>query len=226
MNNIKKRFLKDISKIQRKLSSYRERGLKVFATSSFQTNSVVLLHILSQIDKTIPIYMLNTGYLFPETLQFKEKLVELLGINVIELTSYIPKIQQRDNLGQLIYASDTDHCCYLNKVQPLEPILIKNDVWISGVRATQSSARAKMKEEERTPTGEIRYHPILHFSNKDVYDYLRVFDLPKHPLENEGYSSIGCQPCTTKYIFEIGREGRWKGLNKTECGLHTELISK
>lgn len=213
-------FENKIKFIKDQISSYKEKGLKIFVTSSFQTNSVLLLHIISRIDNQIPVYFLNTGYHFPETLLFKSDLKKMLDLNVIDLFPSVPKSQQRDSDGRLMYASDPDYCCYMNKVQPLEPIKQKYEVWLSGIRGDQNENR-NQKGVEESEEGLIRYHPIIDWSSKMVYQYLKYYDLPRHPLEEEGYLSIGCQPCTQKFITgDNGREGRWKGLNKSECGLH------
>ena len=218
----------DITPIKRRIQAYKERGLKLFATSSFQTYSLPMLHIISRIDAEIPVYFLNTGYHFPETLRFKEEVADMLGLNVIDLKPAIPKNLQRDAHGQLYFASDPDLCCHLNKVQPLEPVLAEKDVWITGVRHDQCQNREGMQEEEVAPQGTIRYHPMLNFDKRKVVQYLKAYDLPRHPLGLKGYVSIGCEPCTKRVSpseMASERDGRWGGLNKTECGLHTELMA-
>jgi len=219
--------MKDVRPIQSKIAEYQKKNKRIFATSSFQSHSIPLLHLLSKIDNTIPIYYLNTGYLFPETIQFKDLLANRFGMNFISLRSPLPKSQQRDKNGQLLFTSDPDYCCYLNKTQPLEPILKSMDVWINGIRADQNSYRAGLKEEEATPQGALRYHPILDWTSKDIHDYRMKYDLPAHPLERNGYLSIGCEPCT-RSVFEGSdeRSARWFGMNKIECGIHTDLIKK
>ncbi len=213
--------------IKDKLASYKSRGMQVFMTSSFQTHSIPLLHIISQIDASIPIYFLDTGYHFPETLTFRDEVSKMLNLNLKVVKSSIPKSMQKDDQGHLLFASNIDYCCYLNKVQPLEPVIDFMDVWISGVRAQQNNNRKNLKEEERTPNGKLRYHPVLDWTNKMIYSYARDFNLPSHPLEAKGYLSVGCEPCT-RSAFEMNEErgGRWAGMKKTECGLHTELIQK
>ena len=215
----------ELEEIKHQLDEFKRQGKRVFATSSFQTNSVALLHIVSIFYPEMPIYMLNTGYLFPETLDFKDKLVEDFGLNVQLLRSETPRLQQRDSRGRFLFASDTDTCCHINKIAPLEPIIAGNDVWINGIRASQSATRKSMKKLQ--PTKRIlRYHPMLSWSSPMVYAYIEENNLPKHPLEEEGYISIGCRPCTQKWIDSLdGRGGRWAGQNKTECGLHTTLGS-
>jgi phosphoadenosine phosphosulfate reductase len=225
MNN----FSTLVAEIKYDLDGYKERGLKIFASSSLQTNSMPLLHILSQVAPEIPVYFLNTGYHFPETLSFRKQVQDLLKLSITDLYSAVPRNQQRDEAGRLLFTSDPDYCCYLNKIQPLEPILVSHDVWISGVRGDQSKVRAQMRREEKAPNGVIRFHPMLGWSSKMVYDYIKENNLPKHPLEGEGYMSIGCEPCTRKIDVNAlldDRSGRWAGMNKTECGLHTQLITR
>ena len=219
--------MKEIEIIRNQIEEYKAKGLSLFATSSFQTHSIPLLHILSIIDNSIPVYYLNTGYLFPETLRFKDSLSDLLGLNFYALTPLVPKSQQRDSKGQLFFTSDPDYCCYLNKTQPMEPILQSYGVWINGIRADQNANRAKMKREEKTPQGALRYHPMLDWTSKDIYEYRKKYALPAHPMEKLGYLSIGCEPCTRKLLDgKDERNARWFGMNKIECGLHTDLITK
>lgn len=217
----------DFDAIKIKIKQYQDEGKKIFTTSSFQSHSLVLLHILSRIDSRLPVFFLDTGYHFPETLEFKEQVTELFNINTIDLKSSTPKNMQKDKDGRLLFTSDPDHCCYLNKIQPMESILMSYDIWINGVRADQSKVRKNFKEEEKAPHGVMRFHPILDWNNKMIVEYQKEYNLPVHPLETKGYLSIGCEPCTRKYDPDISeREARWFGLNKTECGLHTELVIK
>ncbi|MEE4277588.1 MAG: phosphoadenylyl-sulfate reductase [Halieaceae bacterium] len=209
-----------------RIHSYLDRGLRVFTTSSFQTQSLPLLHIISRVDRDIPVYYTNTGFLFPKTLSFAEDLAERLGLRVIALRPEVPKLKQMDRAGRFLYASDPDHCCYLNKVQPLEPVLREHDLWINGVRADQSSTRAAMQEEESAAYDCLRYHPMLDWDARSVYYYRQQHELPEHPMEAEGYLSIGCEPCTLRATGDgNARNARWFGMNKTECGLNTTLVS-
>jgi phosphoadenosine phosphosulfate reductase len=219
--------MKNLERIKEKILEYSSTGKKLFATSSFQTHSIPLLHIIAQVDNSIPVYFLNTGYLFPETILFKDELADKLGLQFIALNSIVSKTQQRDEKGNLFFTSDPDYCCFLNKTQPMEPVLKTMDIWINGIRADQSATRAQMKEEEETPQGALRYHPMLHWSSKDIYEYRAEHNLPAHPLEARGYLSVGCEPCTRKLLSgDDERSARWFGMNKVECGLHTDLIKK
>ena len=213
--------------IKQKIEGYKAQGLKIFTSSSFQTHSIPLLHIISRIDNTIQVYFINTGYHFTETLDYRDEVAELLGLNLKILYSPISRINQRDTNGKLLYASDPDYCCYINKVAPLEPVLAEYDVWINGVRKSQSNVRKNFEEEQKAKFGVLRYHPVLGWTDKMIYQYLNEFTWPRHPLEDKGYISIGCEPCTRKWNFDNDeRGGRWFGLKKTECGLNTELVEK
>lgn len=212
-----------VNEIQNKIRDYQARGKTMFISSSFQSHSIPMLHIISQVAPEIPVYFLNTGYHFPETIVYKKKISKLLSLNVIQLTSPISMVHQKDQNGLLMYASDPDYCCELNKTLPLEPILASNDIWITGVRADQSSHRSKMTVEMQANEKTLRYHPMLFWTAKMIYEYRMAHDLPEHPLEEQGYVSIGCSPCTIKYEDQK-RGGRWKGMKKEECGLHTQLI--
>ena len=217
----------DFDEIKSHIIKYQEEGKKLFTTSSFQTHSIVLLHLLSRIDKSIPVYCLNTGFLFPETMAYKDQLADEFGLNMIEIKPDVPKSLQKDSEGKLLFASDPDRCCYYNKVQPMDRLLSDYDIWINGIRRDQNANRAKMKVEEKSKFDSVRFHPMLEWTNKMIFDYIREYQLPKHPLDAQGYSSIGCEPCTRKPSLEMmEREARWYGMNKTECGLHTELVSK
>ncbi len=216
-----------IELVENKIAQYQSNGKKMFTSSSFQSHSLVMLHLISRIDKTIPVYFINTGYHFPETLAFKDRIANAFELNVIDIKSDVPKFMQRDGEGKLLFASDPDHCCYLNKTMPVDSLLRSHDVWINGVRADQSSVRASLKEEQPAPHGAVRYHPMLQWTSKMIWQYIKEFKLPSHPLEEKGFASIGCEPCTRRHDPRMQeREARWFGLKKVECGLHTELVVK
>lgn len=108
----------------------------------------------------------------------------------------------------------------------MEPVMMEYDVWINGIRADQNANRRNMKVEQPAPHDCLRFHPMLDWSNKMIYEYINEHDLPRHPLDDKGYQSIGCEPCTRKFDLNNERDARWFGMNKTECGLHTELVTK
>jgi phosphoadenosine phosphosulfate reductase len=203
------------------LARYRAAGMRVFATSSFQPNSVLLLHLLASRAPWVPVYFLDTGYHFPETLLWRDAVARQTGLRVVDLRSPMPRSQQRDGEGRLLFVSDPDRCCHLNKVLPLLPVQAGHDVWVTGVRATQSAQRAAMDEEEPDPSGILKYNPLLRWTGAEVEALRAARDLPRHPLEGRGYASVGCAPCTTASGGGLDdRGGRWSGQRKTECGLH------
>ena len=212
--------------ITKQLKKYEQEGKTMFVTSSFQTHSIVLLHIISRINPNIPIYFINTGFLFPETIKYKDLIAREFGLNILDVKSVIPKSQQKDSFGNLLFTSDPDYCCFLNKIQPLDPILAEHDVWINGVRADQTDVRGAMNVEEKSKFGTLRFHPMLDWNKKEIYAYIREYKLPKHPLDEQGYMSIGCEPCTRRVNLGDERSARWFGMNKTECGLNTDLVEK
>jgi phosphoadenosine phosphosulfate reductase len=215
----------DTKQIKEKIENYISDGKSIFTSSSFQTHSIPLLHIISTIDATIPVYFLNTGYHFPETIEFRDHIVELLNLNLVDLKPDTPKNMQMNPDGKLLFTSDPDHCCYLNKTQPMEQVLLRFDVWVNGIRAEQNALRRDMKVEESAKHNVIRFHPLIGWTNKDIHAYRTKYKLPEHPLESKGYFSIGCEPCTRRMDLEMQeREARWYGLNKTECGLNTDLV--
>ncbi len=215
-----------LPEIQSRIQSWLGQGRTMFATSSFQTHSLPMLHIISRIDPSIPVMFLNTGYLFPETLAFRDQVARLMNLNVVNIAPTVPKFNQRDDTGRLYFASNPDLCCYLNKVLPLEPCLQKFDIWINGIRSDQNSNRQSMGVIQQGPFDCLRFHPMLDWTVAMIYDYLEQHELPRHPLDEQGYWSIGCEPCTIAPGTAGHRSGRWHGQNKTECGLHTQLARK
>ena len=214
-----------VEQIGRKLEEFKRSGKKAFTSSSFQSHSIPLLHLISRFDKDIPVYFLNTGFHFPETIAFRHEIEELLGLNVIDLVSPVAKTGQRDEQGKFFFANNPDHCCYLNKVLPLEPVIEKHDVWISGVRRDQTKFRSQLQDEEVLNDGKLRYHPMLDWTSKMIWEYRKEFNLPQHPLEAKGFLSIGCMPCTRSVEESSeGRGGRWAGMSKEECGIQTEFV--
>lgn len=208
-----------------RVHAFQAEGKKIFASTSFQGHSVPMLHMLMRIEPTVPVYYVNTGYLFPETLRFRDTLKKLLGLNFVQLRPLVPKSQQRNEEGALMYSWDPDRDAYLNKVQPMERVLAGHDVWINGVRADQSDARKRLSVEQPAAYGCLRYHPLLDWNARMVHAYINEHALPPHPLEAEGYLSIGDMPYTRKAMEGYDeRTSRWYGLKKTECGLNTELV--
>lgn len=203
-----------------------DAGKSMFVSSSFQTHSLPLLHILSGFVPEVKTYFIQTGFHFPETMHFRTEVGKAFGMEIHDVSSAVPKLQQRDSEGNFYFTSDPDYCCFLNKTQPMEPLLAKYDVWINGIRADQNANRGNMPRFAHTPQGAMRYHPMLDWTKQEIWRYIAMHDLPRHPLDEKGYVSIGCEPCTMKPSLENDREGRWFGQSKTECGLHLDLVKK
>lgn len=216
----------DISAIRFKIEQFLAQGKSVFTTSSFQTHSIVLLHIISRINENIPVYFINTGYHFAETIKYKDEVAAALGLRVINLNPLVPKNMQRNKEGNLLFTSDPDYCCYLNKVQPVEGLFDIFDVWINGIRTDQNGHRQHLQDEMLVEKNTLRYHPMLHWTSSMIEEYIEHYGLPRHPLEESGYTSIGCEPCTRPAEGDGLRGGRWYGQKKTECGLNSNLIVK
>lgn len=187
---------------------------KILVTTSFGGNSVVLLHLINKVRPGHPVYLINTGYLFKETLNYKQQLINELGLNVIDVH---PNQRSHDfSSKHNVWEDNPDFCCFINKVEPMRELKKTHDVWISGLLRFQNANRAGMSFFEKQ--GELlKFHPIIDMTNEDLSLYRSIYELPAHPLSFQGYGSIGCVQCTKK---GSGRAGRWKGMAKTECGLH------
>lgn len=225
MNEIIETLYRERSKIIEVLEKFHQEQKKMVLTTSFQSTSAVLLHIASYSKLPIDVVFIDTGYHFPETIKYMNTLARLLDIKPIVITSSISHIHQRQPDGTFLYAKNPERCCYINKVMPFQIILPKYNVWISGVRNVETEWRKNIKQFEKTPEGILRYHPILFWSDDMVKEYIKIFNLPYHPLDKGELRSIGCEPCTYLYAGK-DRTSRWFGSSKKECGLHTYLIKK
>jgi phosphoadenosine phosphosulfate reductase len=196
----------------------------VAVVSSFGAESAVLLHLVSQVDPATPVLFLETGKHFPETLAYRDLLIERLGLtNVINLYPDEAELAKKDENG-LRWSWDPDGCCEIRKVKPLAKALLGYDATITGRKSFQSSTRANLPRFEidaADEQGRLKINPLIDWSADDIAVYIAEHDLPPHPLVAEGYPSIGCSPCTSKVApGEDPRSGRWKGWDKVECGIH------
>ena len=192
----------------------------ILMTSSFGTKSVVLLHLFNQEFPTHPIYFLDTTYHFEETIEYKRKLTEWMGLNIIDL---MPNQEENQLTREQKWWKDHPNmCCTINKVAPLEPIKARHKIWVSGVMKYQTKFRSHLRVFEKQ--GEIlKFHPLIDSTEEEFIAFFEQYELPRHPLEGQGYGSVGCSHCTVK---GEGRSGRWKGSNKAECGLHPGYFEK
>lgn len=196
----------------------------VAIVSSFGAESAVLLHLVSRVDPTVPVLFLETGKHFPETLAYRDLLVDRLGLKDLRnLTPDVAELAKKDENG-LRWSYDPDGCCEIRKVKPLAKALLGFDASITGRKAFQASTRATLPRFEIDSTdaqGRLKINPLIDWSPERIAAYIEEHDLPAHPLVAEGYPSIGCMPCTSKVAAgEDPRSGRWRGWDKTECGIH------
>lgn len=196
---------------------------KVAVVSSFGTESAVLLHLVAQADRSIPVIFVDTLKMFPETLAYRETLVETFGIESSWAVTPDPDaLAKKDDKG-LRWSYDPDGCCAIRKVEPLARAKLGLDAWISGRKAFQSSTRQNLPRFE-VEDGRLKINPLGDWAKADLDAYFEEHALPRHPLEAQGYPSVGCEPCTSKVLpGEDPRAGRWRGWDKVECGIHTPI---
>ena len=202
---------------------------RIALVSSFGAESAVLLHMLSQVNPTTPVIFLDTGKLFGETKRYRDKLVECLGLKRVKSITPDPDASAvRDHHG-ILWSQNPNACCALRKVEPLEKALQSYEAWFTGRKSFQSSSRATLSVFEAEGT-KFKINPLAHWTKNDIDTYFEDNDLPRHPLEADGYLSIGCMPCTDRVgPGEDMRAGRWRGSEKTECGIHMpagQMLSK
>ena len=193
----------------------------VALVSSFGAESVVLLQMVSIIKPETPVLFIDTEMLFPETLDYQVELSEKLGLKDVRvIKADEAAINERDPSGTL-HKSNPDACCSLRKSEPLEKALSGFDAWITGRKRFQSGQRAELTLFENENDRRIKINPLSHWRKGDVRDYIVDNDLPRHPLVAKNYLSLGCAPCTSPVKDgENERSGRWRGVEKTECGIH------
>ena len=196
----------------------------VAVVSSFGAESAVLLHLVAQVDPALPVLFLETGKHFPETLAYRDLLIAQLGLKSLRnLTPDPAELAKKDESG-LRWSYDPDGCCEIRKVQPLARALTGYDASITGRKGFQSSTRAGLPRFEIDTTdaqGRLKINPLADWSPERIAEYIAEHELPAHPLVAQGYPSIGCSPCTSKVAEgEDARSGRWRGWDKTECGIH------
>lgn len=185
-------------------------------TVSFGGSGLIIAHMLSEIDSSVPVLFADTGYLFAETLAFRDEFAARYGLNVVTL-------MPAEDPGPLFLA-DPDRCCHLRKVEPVHRALANYDAWVSALRREQSDTRASVRAFDRVDVDGrpiLKVHPLFNWTRADVDHYYDGHGLPRHPLTSQGYTSIGCWPCTSPVrAGEPEQAGRWRGTAKTECGLH------
>jgi phosphoadenosine phosphosulfate reductase len=198
---------------------------RVALVSSFGADSAVLLHLLSEVDPNIPVIFLDTGRLFAETLEYRTLLARRLGLADVRTVAPDPERVLANDPHRALWMTKPDLCCHIRKTEPLVRALTGFDAWFTGRKRFQNSLRSTLNLFE-ADGDRIKINPLANWSAADLKDYAVRHELPEHPLVSKGYLSIGCVPCTTKVSpGEDPRAGRWRGLEKTECGIHTGVES-
>jgi len=192
-----------------------------------------MLHLARQAGLPFPVFTLDTGLLFPETLALKGKLEEFFGFPIESLVPDLTVAEQADIHGPELWTRNPDLCCTVRKVMPLRDKLCDLDCWITGLRRQQSATRTSIGIielygfDEASGRDIVKLNPMANWTREAVWDYVRNHHIPYNPLHDRGYRSIGCQPCTRQSgSSESERAGRWIGFNKVECGIHTFLPKK
>jgi phosphoadenosine phosphosulfate reductase len=199
----------------------REFQGKIAVVSSFAAESVVLLHQIAKIDPTVPILFLNTGKLFGETLRYRDRIQDALGL--CDIRSIGPHPNDRSSIDPqgTLWSRDPDACCHFRKVAPIRSALRGFDAQVTGRKRFQSAARARLEKVEYSD-GRFRFNPLTEWTQEMLTAYIEEHNLPRHPLVNDGYPSIGCMPCTQRVAKGADyRSGRWSEFEKDECGIHT-----
>ena len=195
--------------------------------SSFGADSAVILHMISEIDPSLPVLFLETGKHFPETLTYVETLTRRFGLtNVKPLRPDQVDLDRFDPSGSL-WETDPDSCCHIRKTEPLDAAVAGFGGWVTGRKRYQTAERGVLPHFELTRDDRIKINPLAYWTNEDVAVYRKTHDLPEHPLYDKGYRSIGCAPCTSVVAEgEDPRSGRWRGRNKAECGIHFDVNAR
>jgi phosphoadenosine phosphosulfate reductase len=206
-----------------------QRYPKIAISTAFGAEGCALVHLAASIKNDIQIFTIDTDFLFPEAIELRQKFVEKYRINLSILKGEVSIEEQNRRHGLDLWRRDTDLCCALRKVEPTARALVGLDAWIAGLRRDQSATRAaidvlELYEPASGPL--VKVNPLLNWTRRDTWDYLLKNEVPYNPLLDQGYTSIGCQPCTRPVgDGEDERAGRWGG-QKLECGIHTFMARR
>jgi phosphoadenosine phosphosulfate reductase len=191
--------------------------------SSFGAEAAILLHMVSRRFPETPVIFLNTGKLFGETLKYRDALVERFGLTDVRSVKPDPTRLDRLDRDGVLWYGNPNMCCHIRKVEPMQEALAGFDAWITGRKGYQGGERSGLPRVEPTDDGRVRVNPLADWSKVDIDAYFAEHDLPRHPLEADGFLSIGCMPCTDRVRpGEDARAGRWRGRDKSECGIHVD----
>ncbi|MBL8072910.1 MAG: phosphoadenylyl-sulfate reductase [Nitrospira sp.] len=198
---------------------------KIVLACSFGAEDVVLVDMVHRINPTVPLFYLDTDFLFPETYATRDRVIErydLKPAQVIQMKSLLTPHQQAESYGEALWTSKPDQCCQLRKVEPLTRVLTGYSAWITGIRRDQAPSRANAGLIEWDQKFElVKINPLARWTSTDVWTYIKIYEVPYNQLHDQNYPSIGCTYCTAPVApGDDPRAGRWKNFAKTECGLH------
>jgi phosphoadenosine phosphosulfate reductase len=193
--------------------------------SSFGTESAALLKVMADVDPAIPVIVLDTGWLFEETLAYRDTLIAALGLTDVRSIKPLEETLSRQDPERELWFSDPDACCRIRKVEPLARALKPFSGWINGRKRFQGGTRADIPVVEEDGV-RLKFNPFANVSREEIEAIYALAKLPAHPLVASGYLSVGCMPCSSRTSpDEDARAGRWRGRAKTECGIHTTKTS-
>ena len=220
------RALRDASPSEVIAAALRTVGRERLAVvSSFGTESAALLKVVADVDPAIPVIFLDTGWLFEETLAFRDTLIETLGLRDVRSVKPLEEALSRQDPDRELWFSDPDACCHIRKVEPLSRALKPFSAWINGRKRFQGGLRADIPVVEADGI-RLKFNPFANVSRETIEAIYKLAKLPPHPLAASGFLSVGCMPCTSRTSpDEEARAGRWRGRPKTECGIHTMKTS-
>jgi phosphoadenosine phosphosulfate reductase len=220
------RALRDASPVQVIASALQTVGREHLAlVSSFGTESAALLKVMADVDPAIPVIFLDSGWLFEETLTYRDTLIATLGLRDVRSIKPLDETLSREDPDRELWFSDPDACCRIRKVEPLKRALAPFRGWINGRKRFQGGLRADIPVVEDDGS-RLKFNPFANVSREEIEAIYSLAKLPPHPLAASGYLSVGCMPCTSRTSAgEDARAGRWRGRAKTECGIHTVKTS-
>ena len=198
-------------------------GAELTMGTAFGPEGMVLIHMLAELGPQTHIFNLETGYQFPETLELRERVVERYGIEIELMKPEVSVAEYEQQHGGPLYKTNPTQCCFDRKLEVLRRAVVGRKAWISAIRRDQSPDRARAAIVGWDKKFQlVKINPLANWSKGEVWKLITDHDIPYNPLHDQGYTSIGCQPCTRAVLFgEDERAGRWSGTAKTECGLHS-----
>lgn len=216
------RALRDASPLEVIAAALRTFGRERLAlVSSLGTESAALLKVMADVDPAIPVVFLDTGWLFAETLAYRDTLIASLGLRDVRSVKPLDEALSREDPSRELWFSDPDACCRIRKVEPLQRALAPFSAWINGRKRFQGGLRADIPVVEQDGV-RLKFNPFANVSREQIEAIYAAAELPPHPMASSGFLSVGCMPCTSRTSpDEDARAGRWRGRTKTECGIHT-----